>query len=103
VLPIGVVVMVAGMSFLLHHFDVNIPWVKGVLEDTVWVSSPGEKRDVTDAVCAAIQETTEEKGIDMPNPTYALENTIRFSPEDADRVSGAIGEATEDLAAQPTA
>ena len=56
-----------------------------------WVSSPGEKRAVTDAVCAAIQEAAEEKGIDMPNPTYALENTIRFGAEDADRILHALG------------
>jgi small-conductance mechanosensitive channel len=56
-----------------------------------WVSSPGEKRAVTDAVCAAIQEAAEEKGIDMPNPTYALENTIKFGAEDADRILHALG------------
>jgi small-conductance mechanosensitive channel len=108
-------------------------WVKGILEDTVrgvegvleekpvnilftgfgdsamdfrvrwWVSSPGEKRAVTDAVCAAIQEAAEEKGIDMPNPTYALENTIRFGAEDADRILHALGESPEVTAVQPVA
>ena len=102
-------------------YGVNIPWVQGILEETVrgvegvledkpvnilftgfgdsamdfrvrwWVSSPGEKRAVTDAVCAAIQEAAEEKGIDMPNPTYALENTIKFGAEDADRILHALG------------
>lgn len=104
---------------------VSIPWVKSVLEETVrgvegvledkpvnilftgfgdsamdfrvrwWVSSPGEKRAVTDAVCAAIQQAAEEKGIDMPNPTYALENTIRFGAEDADRILHALGDSPE--------
>jgi small-conductance mechanosensitive channel len=99
----------------------TIPTVKSILEETVrgvegvledkpvnilftgfgdsamdfrvrwWVSSPGEKRPVTDAVCAAIQGAAEEKGIDMPNPTYALENTIRFGAEDADRILHALG------------
>lgn len=48
-----------------------------------WVSSPGEKRRVTDGVCAAIQETANEKGIDMPVPAYALDNRLKLSPEDA--------------------
>jgi len=91
----------------------DIPWVKGVLEDTVrgvdgvladkpvqvlftgfgdwsntfrvrwWVATPGEKRGSVDSVCAAIQRTANEKGIDMPMPTYSLDNRVKISSEDA--------------------
>lgn len=91
----------------------DIPWVKEELENAVrgvegvlpdkpvdilftgfgdssntfrvrwWVSTPGEKRRVTDGVCAAIQKTANEKGIDMPVPAYALDNRVKLSPEDA--------------------
>lgn len=111
---------------------VDVPWVKQVLEDTVrgvegvladkpvqvlftgfgdssntfrvrwWVSSPGEKRDSTDRVCAAIQKTADEKSIDMPYPTYSLDNTIKISPEDAATISRAPGAATDAIATQST-
>jgi MscS family membrane protein len=114
-------------------YGVNIPWVKGILEETVrgvegvledkpvnvlftgfgdsamdfrvrwWVSTPGEKRAVTDAVCAAIQDAAEEKDIDMPGPTYALENTIRFDAEDTDRILQVIGESPEAATVQTVA
>jgi small-conductance mechanosensitive channel len=54
-----------------------------------WVSSPGEKRGSTDAVCAAIQKAADEKGIDMPLPTYALDSTINLSSEDTAAISKA--------------
>jgi small-conductance mechanosensitive channel len=112
-------------------YGVSIPWVKGILEETVrgvngvledkpvnvlftgfgdsamdfrvrwWVSSPGEKRAVTDAVCAAIQEVAEEKGIDMPNPTYAVENTVKFGTEDAARIIQALGESPDAVTVKP--
>jgi small-conductance mechanosensitive channel len=112
-------------------YGVNIPWVKGILVETVrsvegvledkpvnilftgfgdsamdfrvrwWVSSPGEKRAVTDAVCAAIQEAAEEKEIDMPGPTYSLDNNVRFGTEDADRILQALGESPEAATVQP--
>ena len=110
----------------------NIPWVRKVLEDAVrtvegvledkpvnilftgfgdssmtfrvrwWVASYAELRSSTDRVCTAIQEAAEEKGLDMPNPTYALENTIKFDAGDADRISEALGAAMEDIPARPT-
>ena len=106
-------------------YGVSIPWVKGILEETVrgangvledkpvnvlftgfgdsamdfrvrwWVSSPGEYRVVTDAVCAAIQEAAEEKDIPMPNPTYALENTVKFDTANAARIIQALGESPD--------
>ena len=117
----------------LIGYGVNIPWVRSILEETVrgvegvledkpvnilftgfgdsamdfrvrwWVSTPGEKRAVTDAVCAAIQETAEEKGIDMPNPTYSLDNTVRIDTKDASRMSELIAEAMGDTTAQAEA
>ena len=111
---------------------VDIPWVKKVLEDTVrgvegvladkpvdilftgfgdssntyrvrwWVSPPGEKRRVTDRVCAAIQEIANEKGIDMPIPAYSLDNTVKISAEDADRVFGGSGVPADASAIQAT-
>lgn len=101
---------------------VNIPWGKRVLQDTVrgvegmmedkpvnilftgfgdsamgfrvrwWVSSPGEKRAVNDAVCSAIQEAAAEKDIDMPNATYTLDNRLKVRPEDAAGLSAAFRE-----------
>jgi small-conductance mechanosensitive channel len=93
--------------------SVDIPWVKETLENAVrgvegvladkpvdilftgfgdssnafrvrwWVASPGEKRRVTDGVCAAIQKTANEKGIDMPQPAFTLDNRVKISPEEA--------------------
>jgi hypothetical protein len=56
---------------------------------------------VTDAVCAAIQEVAEEKGIDMPNPTYAVENTVKFGTEDAARIIQALGESPDAVTVKP--
>jgi small-conductance mechanosensitive channel len=63
-----------------------------------WVSSPGEKRRVTDGVCAAIQETANEKGIDMPVPAYALDNRLKLTPENtaALRQAAAVSKSEED-------
>jgi MscS family membrane protein len=93
--------------------SMNVPWVKQVLEDAVrgvdgvladkpvqvlftgfgassntfrarwWVATPGEKRASVDSVCAAIQKTADEKGIDMPVPIYSLDNRVKISQEDA--------------------
>jgi small-conductance mechanosensitive channel len=107
---------------------VDIPWVKQELENAVrsvegvladkpvdilftgfgdssnifrvrwWVSTPGEKRRVTDGVCAAIQKTANEKGIDMPVPAYALDNRVKLSPEDAAALTkvSAVSESEQD-------
>ena len=94
-------------------YNGNIPWITKVLEDTIrgvegvladkpvnvlftgcgdagmsfrvrwWVSSPADKRSVTHRVCAAIQDVTVEKSIELPNKTYSLVNTIKISSEDA--------------------
>jgi small-conductance mechanosensitive channel len=114
-------------------YNGNIPWITEVLEDTVrgvegvmenkpvnvlftgfgdagmdfrvrwWVSSPGEKRSVTHRVCAAIQDITVEKDIDMPNATYSLVNTFKISPEDAAAISIVPGTATGEADTQSTA
>jgi small-conductance mechanosensitive channel len=55
-----------------------------------WVASYAEKRRSTDSVNAAIQELAEQEGIDMPSPTYALENKISMSDEDVDKIARAI-------------
>jgi small-conductance mechanosensitive channel len=55
-----------------------------------WVASYAEKRRSTDRVNAAIQDLAEREGIDMPNPTYALENKITMSDEDVDKIARAI-------------
>jgi small-conductance mechanosensitive channel len=100
---------------------VNVPWVKKVLEEAVrdvegvladkpvdvlftgfgdssntfrvrwWVASYGEKRRSTDAVCAAIQATADSEGIDMPNPIYNLDNTIKIGDDDVERLVQGLG------------
>jgi hypothetical protein len=36
-------------------------------------------------VCSAIQEAAAKQGIDMPNPTYTLDNRLKI---DADDING---------------
>jgi small-conductance mechanosensitive channel len=55
-----------------------------------WVASYAEKRRSTDSVNAAIQELAEREGIDMPNPTYALENKVTMSDEDVQKIAKAL-------------
>jgi MscS family membrane protein len=55
-----------------------------------WVPSYAAKRRSTDRVNAAIQELAEREGIDMPNPTYALENKITMSDEDVQKIAKAL-------------
>jgi small-conductance mechanosensitive channel len=55
-----------------------------------WVASYAEKRRSTDSVNAAIQELANREGIDMPNPIYTLENQIRLSDEDVQRIAKAL-------------
>jgi small-conductance mechanosensitive channel len=105
----------------------DIPWVKRVLEDAVrgvdgvladkpvqvlftgfgdwsntfrvrwWVATPGEKRGSVDSVCAAIQKTANEKGIDMPVPIYSLDNRVKIRSEDAALAKvPAVSESEED-------
>jgi small-conductance mechanosensitive channel len=46
-----------------------------------WVATPDEKRGSVDSVCAAIQKTANEQGIDMPVPIYLLDNRVKITPE----------------------
>jgi small-conductance mechanosensitive channel len=57
-----------------------------------WVPSYADKRRVTHRVCSAIQAVATKEGIDMPYPTYAVDNQLEISAEDAERLSGAFGE-----------
>jgi len=57
-----------------------------------WVASYSEKRRSTDSVNAAIQELAEREGIDMPNPTYTLDNKVTLSDEEVQRIARALKE-----------
>lgn len=57
-----------------------------------WVKSFAEKRSSIDRVNAAIQELAEQKGIDMPNPIYTLENQVKLSDWDVKRIAKALKE-----------
>jgi hypothetical protein len=57
---------------------------------------------VTHRVCSAIQEITDEQGIEMPDKTYALVSTIKIGAEDAARLSEAFRE-PQDATALPSA
>jgi small-conductance mechanosensitive channel len=100
----------------------DVPWVKKVLEDPVrgvegvvadkpaqvlftgfgdssntfrvrwWVATPGERRGSTDRVCAAIQKAADEKGIDMPYPTYSLGSSITIATENGAEPASATGD-----------
>ena len=50
-----------------------------------WVANYGEKRRSTHLINAAIQELANQEGIDMPNPTYSVENQVTL--EDARAVN----------------
>ena len=51
-----------------------------------WVASYAEKRRSTDRVNAAIQELATREKIDMPNPTYTLENKVVLDDEEVESV-----------------
>ncbi|MGB3714613.1 MAG: hypothetical protein WA996_09310, partial [Candidatus Promineifilaceae bacterium] len=55
-----------------------------------WVASYSEKRRSTDSVNAAIQELANREGIDMPNPTYTLDNKVTLSEEEVQRIAKAL-------------
>ena len=55
-----------------------------------WVESYADKRRVTDSVNATIQELALREGIDMPNPTYTLDNQLKLSDEDVQRIARAL-------------
>jgi small-conductance mechanosensitive channel len=52
-----------------------------------WVASYTEKRGVSHAVNTAIQEAATKEGIDMPDTTIALDNRLRFSDDDIDKIT----------------
>jgi MscS family membrane protein len=51
-----------------------------------WVTSYTEKRSVSHAVNTAIQEVATKEGIDMPDTTIALDNRLKFSEDDIDKI-----------------
>jgi small-conductance mechanosensitive channel len=51
-----------------------------------WVASYAEKRRSTDRVNAAIQELATREKIDIPNPTYTLENKVVLDDEEVESV-----------------
>ena len=55
-----------------------------------WVASYAEKRRSTDRVNAAIQELANREGIDLPNPTYSLDNKVTLSEEEVQRIAKAL-------------
>jgi small-conductance mechanosensitive channel len=57
-----------------------------------WVASYAEKRRSTDSVNAAIQELANREGIDLPNPTYSLENKVTLNEEEVQRIARALKE-----------
>jgi MscS family membrane protein len=57
-----------------------------------WVASYAEKRRSTDSVNAAIQELANREGIDMPDPTYNLNNNVSLSEEEVQRIAKALKE-----------
>jgi MscS family membrane protein len=57
-----------------------------------WVASYSEKRRSTDSVNAAIQELANREGIDMPDPTYNLNNNVSLSEEEVQRIAKALKE-----------
>jgi len=52
-----------------------------------WVASYTGKRGVSHAVNTAIQEAATKEGIDMPDTTIALDNRLRFSDDDIDKIT----------------
>jgi small-conductance mechanosensitive channel len=57
-----------------------------------WVPSYADKRRVTHQVCSAIQEVAAKEGIDMPNPTYAVDNRLKINADDVDGIATALRE-----------
>jgi MscS family membrane protein len=57
-----------------------------------WVASYSEKRRSTDSVNAAIQELANREGIDMPDPTYNLNNSVSLNEEEVQRIAKALKE-----------
>jgi small-conductance mechanosensitive channel len=55
-----------------------------------WVNSYAEKRRSTHAVNTAIQQLSEQMPIDMPNPTYSLNNKVTFSEEGVQQIAEAL-------------
>jgi len=55
-----------------------------------WVPTYADKRRSTDRVNAAIQTVALQENIDMPNPTYTLENKLMLSDEDIERLAQAV-------------
>lgn len=57
-----------------------------------WVETYADKRRVTDSVNATIQEVALRAGIDLPNPTYTLDNRLQLNDEDVQRIARALNE-----------
>ncbi len=57
-----------------------------------WVETYADKRRVTDGVNATIQDVATLEGIAMPNPTYTLENQLKLSDEDVQRIAKVLKE-----------
>ena len=57
-----------------------------------WVETYADKRRVTDSVNATIQEVASRESIDMPNPTYNVDNQLKLSDEDMQRIALALKE-----------
>jgi small-conductance mechanosensitive channel len=51
-----------------------------------------DKRRVTHRVCTTIQEVAAKEGIDMPNPTYAVDNQVKINADDVDGIATALRE-----------
>lgn len=55
-----------------------------------WVETYADKRRVTDSVNATIQELVLREGIDLPNPTYTLDNHLKLSDREVQRIARAL-------------
>ena len=55
-----------------------------------WVPTYADKRRSTDRVNAAIQMLAKQDDIDLPNPTYTLENKFILTDEDIQRIAKAV-------------
>jgi len=55
-----------------------------------WVNSYADKRRSTHDVNTAIQQLSEQLPIDMPNPTFTLDNNISLRDDDIESVSRAL-------------
>jgi MscS family membrane protein len=52
-----------------------------------WVASYADRRRVTHQACSAIQEAATREGIDMPYPTYAVDNRLKIYADDVNRIA----------------